>query len=625
MPFERPPGVWRAITGACAAAALGWPALDYVPRAALDPSWQLGLSLAHHENVSFGEDVVFNYGPLGFVTVPNLAGGWLFGAALAGTFALLVVTGAALYATARLHERTPLAAAALTGIALVVAPTNFGMVEVVLAAVVALLLSLRWRSESLPPPIWAAGGALAAVLFLIKVSAGPFLFFAMLMAAVVDRRRIVAVATTFAAFMIFLVAGWLACGQSLGDLPTWIRGTTSVIAGHTAAMTIEAPGTAWEYLALAVVGVTGAIAVGLTVADPVNRGPDRRGVTAACVVIGAASTWFVFKQGFVRHDTHSMIFFFAVGLWLVFLLPWRALSERALHAGLVATAVALATFVVVSSGSLWSVLDPAPSISSLARGVNLVIDGDDRTAELDRARAAIVAEYAIPQTMIDAIGDAPVHVDPTDVSAVWAYGLRWQPMATLQRYVGYTPYLDERNADSMSDGPEYVLMRGAPGIDARFALAEIPLYMRSLLCDFAPDPRVEPDERWMLLRRDTTSRCGELTQVATHEVAAGEPVTVPGPSGDRAALLVAIDADGPGVLGWPIAQLHRPRHTPSMTIDGVTYRMIAATAGTPALLYVPPASGWNAASRVLIDAPGSLSVSSRASITFYELELRSGE
>src|SRR3990172_8146424 len=55
------------------------------PRADLDDSWRLGLSLVHQRGIGAGSGFVFTYGPLGFLSAPNVV--WLPGAALGVAYA----------------------------------------------------------------------------------------------------------------------------------------------------------------------------------------------------------------------------------------------------------------------------------------------------------------------------------------------------------------------------------------------------------------------------------------------------------------------------------------------------------------------------------------------------------
>ena len=56
---------------------LSWPVGIGTPAAGLDSSWLAGLYLAAHDGKAFGSEIVFTYGPLGFLSWPQLWFGWL--------------------------------------------------------------------------------------------------------------------------------------------------------------------------------------------------------------------------------------------------------------------------------------------------------------------------------------------------------------------------------------------------------------------------------------------------------------------------------------------------------------------------------------------------------------------
>src|SRR6478672_1322237 len=57
------------------AALITVPPLPTAVGAGLDPSWMLGLNLAHARNFAPGPDFIFTYGPLGYVIWPDATSG----------------------------------------------------------------------------------------------------------------------------------------------------------------------------------------------------------------------------------------------------------------------------------------------------------------------------------------------------------------------------------------------------------------------------------------------------------------------------------------------------------------------------------------------------------------------
>ncbi len=56
---------------ATAILVLAWPFRSQFPRVTLDLSWKMGLHQAARDGLAFGRDIVFTYGPLGFLSWPT--------------------------------------------------------------------------------------------------------------------------------------------------------------------------------------------------------------------------------------------------------------------------------------------------------------------------------------------------------------------------------------------------------------------------------------------------------------------------------------------------------------------------------------------------------------------------
>ena len=61
-----PAPVW----GGLIVALLGWRVGFETPGPGVDASWNAGLAMAVEQGLHFGRDVVFTYGPLGFLSTP---------------------------------------------------------------------------------------------------------------------------------------------------------------------------------------------------------------------------------------------------------------------------------------------------------------------------------------------------------------------------------------------------------------------------------------------------------------------------------------------------------------------------------------------------------------------------
>jgi hypothetical protein len=157
--------------------ALTFPRLDE-PNPGLDASWHAGLFVTVHEGLHFGTQIVFTYGPLGFLNFPALYYPWLsVGAWLYVAVIRLLAIAVMVWAANRiLRNRLAAVVVAAVGISAVTAPLIW---ELGFAAPVTVLVficcgqALQVPSDRRSAVLLASvGGALAAIELLSKLTIG---------------------------------------------------------------------------------------------------------------------------------------------------------------------------------------------------------------------------------------------------------------------------------------------------------------------------------------------------------------------------------------------------------------------------------------------------------------------
>jgi hypothetical protein len=166
---------------------------------------------------------------------------------------------------------------------------------------------------------------------------------------------------------------------------------------------------------------------------------------------------------------------------------------------------------------------------------------------------------------------------------VWAYDFAWWPVPVFQTYVAYTPALDDLNSESLATGPQFVLSQRGGEIDHRVGVQESPRYSRALLCNYTVSGVAK---RWALFTRSDSPHCGPLTPLSEISIDGNDVITVPAPSGPDMAVLVGIDLE-PTVLDRLFQGRVAPLSIPTVVLDGVAYRLVAANAAEPFLANSP--------------------------------------
>jgi hypothetical protein len=222
--------------------------------------------------------------------------------------------------------------------------------------------------------------------------------------------------------------------------------------------------------------------------------------------------------------------------------------------------------------------------------------------------------YLVPPDMLRRIGNSGVHVDPSEVSLVKAYGLRWKPVPIFQRFAAYTERADSMNAKVLEskDGPEVVLREKAPGLDGRNDLWDSPRYMLTLACTFA---EWKATARWQLLER-RKNKCSVPRRLARLRVPPGASVSVPSPMSHDSIVVANVTRDV-SVADRVRSFVFRPGAPFTVWADGTPYRVAQVPSSGPIMVRIPrdrwaPAFGGGTVYR-------KLRTSSAATYVFHEI------
>ena len=216
-----------------------------------------------------------------------------------------------------------------------------------------------------------------------------------------------------------------------------------------------------------------------------------------------------------------------------------------------------------------------------------VIDAGRRSRAIEREKASIRAQLAIPPAFLRLARGHTVDVVPVDTSAIWAYDLDWRPELLLQWYLAYDSKLDRLNAELLDQrGAERILRAGWGTVDGKVSAFEAPATYLTLLCHYR---QIAADSRWQVFAR-ASDRCGAPTLLRTVRAHAGDRLEIPPPPNRSSIVYAQIDF-APGVVERLESAVFKPLHLPSITLDGNDSRFIPAIAPSPLVLTLPASAG----------------------------------
>jgi len=582
----RLPTAWPFLAAALIA-VMTWPVFSLGPTTGLDPSWQIGLHLAASDRLGWGPEAVFSYGPLGFLDVPQLvANPVLTALAVAWTLALqfAVALGIILGARRSLPPWIGVVVAFLVGILAFDHQENLALV-VVIWALFAIQGVVPDRVGRVLVPL---AGVLCGIAVLVKFNVAVLTVVAAGIAVWwLPPRRGRALLLFSGTLVATVLVLWTVAVGSPTAIPNWLAGTIDVASGFSAGLPAEDADRGWEYPAFIL--LVAAIAYLAWQYGPALGRARALSLTA----VGVVTAFVYFKHGFVRHDFEHASFTFVMLLAVPTALLWRGRAGMlaALAILVAAASVALGVYAQAPQPDVADLFDPQDRAVRLGDQIATLVDpgrrGDERAEARRRARDVL----QVPDEMVAAIGRDTVHVDPYEISAAWAYGLRWSPAPPLQGYVTYTAGLDGRAADRLADadGPQWILREEVARLDGRTRETESPGYLVALICNYTE--RVS-SLRWTLLEH-TPGRCSAPRPLGMREAPAGSAIPVPEAGRDDTMVVAALRMSA-SPLSRLRTLLYKPRAVPLLVLnDDYGARFALAGAPGPFLMRIAATTGFS--------------------------------
>ncbi len=418
------------------ALSLPEPVADFAP--GVDTSWSWFLCHFAFQNV-FGGEVVFTYGPLGFLLNPQAS--WACVLCSLAANAVFVFLWVRLLLRVYARDRPGRTAAWLLIASTLVPMTMEWRWTLLVVLYAALPVLVRDSEEDGGLFEWGVAGALAAFVSLMKFSSltiavGSHVF--CLAAFAVGRRRhaLKAVLVYGACFSVVFILFAMCCFSSFDAFVAWVKGSLATASGYNLYMVAEKP---WfELFIPVVVGIGFLATVGW-------RG----------VFLFAPIVFFTAKYAWVRQTCGPMAYAVAV-LSALCLLKKERTVRRTFGLFLLALSLNVALALPTALSGL-SDMQSLFGLRPLSFYRTLVLP---RTVSesFERSRSAVESNR-LPPDWRERIGESGVAFLPQEYAPAMADPtLNVKPLPSLQLYSSCHPYLDGLNAEFFAKKlPEFIV------------------------------------------------------------------------------------------------------------------------------------------------------------------------
>ena len=463
----------------------------------LDHSWGFALNHFIHTDFRFGPDLVFTYGPLGFVAAPEHVS-WNLEVAMAVraiVWGLLIWELAAVWRSGRRVAAVALVLGLIFSNKIYIFYWDYAVVATTL-----IVLARARATPRRPGVLLPIAAALLATLFLVKFTG--FLLAELLFGVhALDRwlsRPRPGAGESIALGAVFFSGplAYLVYNPSLSGLLLYIRGSLEIGSGYAESMSLDPYPAALRFGVLLCMILAGAALYGLW----------RRLLPPAAAILVAAAAYTVFRHSFVRADQpHIAIFFCFSILMLAVLLAQMKLEAQ--HA-----APSIAALIVFGVVALFGVHHPwtdqpnppaTPQVPWWLPDYNwraardLVLHPAQTLADLDR-QSATWFDDTPAQKYAPLIHGRRVLVFPWNMAYAAMGGFELVPLYATQAYSAYTRFLDERSGEKIRNADDVIFEWQS--INGRNPVFDTPAIWTALFAGYSPRDRTE--DSLLLARRE---------------------------------------------------------------------------------------------------------------------------
>ena len=521
----------------------------------LDDAWIEMLHTAFAERLQFGRDIVFTFGPWGFLYCGYHPATYLVSVVVWAVLAA-VFWWAAWRVVTHYFENPLVCWLWMMAVIALASISPFSNTDVRLTSWPLLLLLLHFSVEE-RPFTWTQAMLIIslALLSLIKHSMFTIAFVTVLVIAadnVFRQRRFPWIVLAFAGGIFFF---WVLAGQQLNWFNVYLSSASEIVSGYAEAMMFWQPTEKVDIarfwgVATAVCALVGFVEY------------KQHRLFGLLPLLGFAFIVFAaFKHGYVRHDGHETIatnlLLLAALLWLpaAWFIVWQRskwLVSLVLLPFILATPLASLSLKRYARIELSSVLGQQLTAENLLAPANFFLGFmEDRRDSFRAYNAYATGLRTRTFPDLDIHGTADVY--PFSQTLALPPSLTCRPRPIFQSYSAYTPKLAEMNAAHLrSDRTADHIFFDVWTIDGRFAPQDDSLSWPELLTRYDITGMAG---KYILMKKSVTPRQYQLSPISETIASFDEAIAVPSMMGGP--VWVRIDVRR-SLWGNIVATLYRP-------------------------------------------------------------------
>lgn len=427
----------------------------------LDASWAIAINWVINHGYKFGKDIVFNYGPLGFLTVIsadklNLIIGLIF---------WIILWGIQGYVLIRSIKTFNITNKILISSLIIYLFSQRNLAEYYYMYLILLIIAYLWKCNSKDKLILYLLDFLIAISILIKFSLTlltitSYIMFFVLLSIRNKKINLKLIKHIPIMFLISSVAYYI-YNPSIEEFLQYIRMSLEISSGYNVYMTCNDNNIFVIWVIVIII-----LYLILILINTFCKNTDM----VLFFVLFSPALFLLYKHGFVRADSHinnSFSGLLMVASIIILLFDYDSIKQEKIR---VRNSLFYVSIFILLIPTLILEVTPNTIISQIKyKTVSLPINFYNYLNNKDDNLLHISDEFK------DIISNDTVTIYPYEISYVVADDLNYIPMPLLQAYNAYTPILDNFNSQlfNKDTAPKYIIFN-LDTIDQRIPLIEAP-------------------------------------------------------------------------------------------------------------------------------------------------------
>ncbi len=586
-----PPSSWHALASLATIIAgfVVWISLIGEPQQAagdhLDRSWKESYGWFFKHNLQAGKDYIFTSGPLGHFYNPVYDADlfWLdYYVELAVKSWLAFVFLRFVWSMPSLLGRLAYCASISVPILLIgFTPDSMWVLAVVLSLVTIVrgdkILALR---DIVPFSLTIAIVSLMKFTLLVLGIVALGVLIVNLIVKQNFKMLLLLLVCSFSAFLTL----WVACHQSIWNLPIYLVRSMDIAVGYAEAMSTE-NSLDRPYLILAITSLFLFFVAWIPISLVDRRQLSKLQFWSVATAI-AAALGLSWKHAFVRADLFHIPGFFWILLPLTFLSPVLLPSydwKMPLRVGALSGCGFLSLYGFLAMAHRNDGVSLSFGVPSNFLGhLSYVFLPSDRKQRLEKSRRELAVKFDLPKIK-ERVGNATVDILSYQQGVLFLNDLNWNPRPVFQSYTTYTPKLLAMNAEfyRSSRAPKFVIIK-LQTIDDRLPTADDGLALHEILWRYRP---LFEERSYLLLERRVVATQKPVANVGERSIQFDEQIALNAKSGGCQTIGLKVQLSTAGKLQKLLYQAPKLYIALSMA-DGTinSFRIVPAMAEQGILL-----------------------------------------